>query len=397
MYSGSADSFAIGDDYTGTISPASESDFVAFAANGGETITIVASTILTGLPDSTLRLLDTDGMTELAFNDDFGSLASRVQFTLPPVAGSYFLEVESFANRSSGTYTLQLREAVITTSAGGRPYIIGGVGVVFEPCSISLDDPNAEPVTGTVSEPSAGIASVQLVAEFNLSATIDAFVPGDPSVGFSVARANTNFLGVGVIEGTTTLSEEAGDICEQVIQIGSLDPSGGITRPSGRGSRTRVPRPTPDTDGVRCVETGDPSNPDFMGIPFTPFTTDEVEIDVAPSTATTPFVCCEFIDSNGVISPPFCEEVSVVCDVDGNSRVDREDIRAIFGARGTQVPGPDPRDANGDGLITVNDGRECVLACTHRNCSSGPNPRLRGAERRAQRRAAARLRRSSAE
>ncbi|MCK4622077.1 MAG: Ig-like domain-containing protein [Desulfuromonadales bacterium] len=58
-----------------------------------------------------------------------------------------------------------------------------------------------------------------------------------------------------------------------------------------------------------------------------------------------------------------------VCDVDGNGAIDRNDINAIFMARNTPASGPDdPRDADQDGTITVNDGRICVLQCTLLRC-----------------------------
>ncbi len=59
----------------------------------------------------------------------------------------------------------------------------------------------------------------------------------------------------------------------------------------------------------------------------------------------------------------------VVCDLDGDGDVDRNDVQVIFDSRGEQASGPnDPRDVNGDGIISVNDGRECVLECTLPNC-----------------------------
>ncbi len=65
-----------------------------------------------------------------------------------------------------------------------------------------------------------------------------------------------------------------------------------------------------------------------------------------------------------VVAPP------LACDVDGDQDVDRDDIMLIFAARGQPADGPDdPRDANGDGIITVNDGRECVLQCTNPACA----------------------------
>ncbi|MGH0037373.1 MAG: hypothetical protein ACQGVK_20290 [Myxococcota bacterium] len=63
-----------------------------------------------------------------------------------------------------------------------------------------------------------------------------------------------------------------------------------------------------------------------------------------------------------------------LCDVDGDADVDRNDVDAIFAARGEPASGPDdPRDSNGDGLITVNDGRICVLECSRPDCEP-PEP-----------------------
>jgi hypothetical protein len=51
-------------------------------------------------------------------------------------------------------------------------------------------------------------------------------------------------------------------------------------------------------------------------------------------------------------------------------RIDVDDINAIFAARNQPASGPsDPRDADGDGTITVLDGSQCRLLCTHPRCA----------------------------
>ena len=51
--------------------------------------------------------------------------------------------------------------------------------------------------------------------------------------------------------------------------------------------------------------------------------------------------------------------------------VDRDDINAIFAAIGQRAVGiADPRDANRDGLISINDVRKCVLSCARANCAA---------------------------
>jgi hypothetical protein len=58
------------------------------------------------------------------------------------------------------------------------------------------------------------------------------------------------------------------------------------------------------------------------------------------------------------------------CDVDADGDIDANDVGQIFAARNTPSSGPDdPRDANGDGLITINDGRYCTLQCTLPRCA----------------------------
>ncbi len=49
-----------------------------------------------------------------------------------------------------------------------------------------------------------------------------------------------------------------------------------------------------------------------------------------------------------------------VCDMDADGDVDRSDIRAISRARGQVVTPGDPGDANGDGMITRRDVKECA-------------------------------------
>lgn len=58
------------------------------------------------------------------------------------------------------------------------------------------------------------------------------------------------------------------------------------------------------------------------------------------------------------------------CDVDNNDQVDINDIRAISARRNQTVPPADPiYDIDGDGVVTVNDARQCVLECTNSRCA----------------------------
>jgi hypothetical protein len=65
---------------------------------------------------------------------------------------------------------------------------------------------------------------------------------------------------------------------------------------------------------------------------------------------------------------------AATCDVDDDGDIDINDIRAIFQARGSLASGPDdPRDADGDGFITVLDARKCVLQCDLERCQQPPD------------------------
>lgn len=60
---------------------------------------------------------------------------------------------------------------------------------------------------------------------------------------------------------------------------------------------------------------------------------------------------------------------AAVCDVDADGDIDRLDLGLIISVRDTPASGPDdPRDADGDGTITVNDARSCVRQCNLPKC-----------------------------
>ncbi len=57
-------------------------------------------------------------------------------------------------------------------------------------------------------------------------------------------------------------------------------------------------------------------------------------------------------------------------DLDGDGDVDRDDLDIILAALNEPATGPDdPRDLDGDGMITVRDARKLVLLCTRPRCA----------------------------
>lgn len=57
------------------------------------------------------------------------------------------------------------------------------------------------------------------------------------------------------------------------------------------------------------------------------------------------------------------------CDIDRDGDVDSGDLAVIRAGIGQAPAGGDPRDANGDGKITINDVRYCTLRCTRASCA----------------------------
>ena len=63
------------------------------------------------------------------------------------------------------------------------------------------------------------------------------------------------------------------------------------------------------------------------------------------------------------------------CDVDVNGAIDQKDINLIMAAKGASASGStDPRDADGDGKITVLDARKCTLQCSRPKCAINTAP-----------------------
>jgi V8-like Glu-specific endopeptidase len=90
----------------GNIESAGDSDWFQFEASAGAQVTL--ETQLGSIGDTTLRLYASDGVTQLAFDDDGGpGLASLINYTIPS-AGVYYASVREFGDDGSGTYSLSL-------------------------------------------------------------------------------------------------------------------------------------------------------------------------------------------------------------------------------------------------------------------------------------------------
>ncbi|MEZ5443910.1 MAG: proprotein convertase P-domain-containing protein [Lysobacterales bacterium] len=99
----------------GTIKPNGDQDFYSFTAQAGDLIyaAVTTASSANASSDSQLRILDTDGVTELEFDDDngaFGSLSSSIAGLAIPASGTYFVRVNHFsATTQLLPYRLYLR------------------------------------------------------------------------------------------------------------------------------------------------------------------------------------------------------------------------------------------------------------------------------------------------
>jgi hypothetical protein len=84
------------------ICPAGDVDYYAFSGSAGDTISVdIDAQAIGSSLDSYLHLYDTDGVTQLTYNDDDGGLDSYLEYTLP-ADGTYYLKVRDYSHPNEG-------------------------------------------------------------------------------------------------------------------------------------------------------------------------------------------------------------------------------------------------------------------------------------------------------
>ena len=121
----------IGDDLDGRLEFGNDEDWFAFEGVAGATYQI--ETMLDSLPDSVLRIYDSNGQTMVAYNDDGGEdLASKIKYS-PLRSGTYYIQVTAYQEKLGGSYQLALTESA-------PPPGIRFLGSVLEVVGDSGDD-----------------------------------------------------------------------------------------------------------------------------------------------------------------------------------------------------------------------------------------------------------------
>jgi hypothetical protein len=169
----------------GNIDVSMDRDWFAFDAVGGRQYTL--KTALLSLADSALTLFAPDGVTQLAFNDDSGGLASRIDWTAP-ADGKYFVEVRAIG-LLTGSYFLDTEGPALT------------LGIADS--SIS-ENPGTSQATVKRNSATTGALTVNLASSDPSQATVPANVTiptGSSSATFTITAVNDT-----VLDGTQTVA-----------------------------------------------------------------------------------------------------------------------------------------------------------------------------------------------
>ncbi|UCC83625.1 MAG: DVUA0089 family protein [Gemmatimonadota bacterium] len=160
-----ADAVSLGDQATGTIDPAGDWDWFVFSATAGQMIEIDVDAEEVGSDlDSYMYLYDTDGTTELAYNDDWGGwYDSHIEYTFT-AAGNYYIALREYSDPDAGgptyTYAINFTEVLpgvgdpVTEFASGFVCVFGLVaaddGTIYaaDPCASEVREVATD---GTVS------------------------------------------------------------------------------------------------------------------------------------------------------------------------------------------------------------------------------------------------------
>lgn len=103
--------FAIGTTQERTLWPIGDEDYIAVDLTADTDYEFSADRLCPTC-DTKINLYDTDGTSELGYNDDYTSgLASAIQYT-PTVTGTYYVRVYPFNPKGVASYTLGARELV---------------------------------------------------------------------------------------------------------------------------------------------------------------------------------------------------------------------------------------------------------------------------------------------
>jgi len=135
--SGTTATINVGGTFSSALDPAGDRDWIAVDLNGGSVYEIsMQGSGSNALSDPLLRIIDNVGR-EVAFNDDFDGLDSRIETFSPVSSGRFFISAGSFADFGSGDYTV-----AIDLVGGGGVGDVPGDSTTTESISVGGDVAN---------------------------------------------------------------------------------------------------------------------------------------------------------------------------------------------------------------------------------------------------------------
>lgn len=136
-----ADSVGLGDQASGTVNPAGDVDVWFVDLTAGQFLSVDVDATEAGSPlDPVIALFAPDGVTQIATNDDFDGLDSRISHFIP-TSGRYFVAIRGFGNQGGAAGTYAINFGLVTCAAVGTeeepndapetatPIAIGATGV----------------------------------------------------------------------------------------------------------------------------------------------------------------------------------------------------------------------------------------------------------------------------
>ncbi|WP_404364442.1 hypothetical protein [Marinobacter sp.] len=306
-------------------------------------------------------------------------------------------------------YGIAAGNGKVYKASAGSPYLI------YDPNS-GAGEPDGDPVTGTFSTPAVFASSslgigvdgngdvVQgntIIRKYDGDTDTLIWATSNPSgTGATrgiIADSNNNIWAVNLSANNVTKFRGTDGQFLNTVPVGNgpytySDATGigfQIANPTGTFIRV-VDSGTPDTDWDQIRWNTEPQGSIPVGASIT------VEARSANTVADLSFevytpvsngvagigLMGQFIQLRAVLMPntdqdsPILSDIivssvsgQVMCDLDGDGDVDRDDIGIISSARNTPAAVGDPRDIDGNGVIDVNDARQCSVQCTRSRCA----------------------------
>ena len=313
----------------GSIAPG-DVDYYAFDLAAGQLLTLAVVTDDEGaLSDPVLGLFDPTGVL-VAIDDDSGpGFLPALRLTVPQ-AGTWKVSVTGFGD---------------TTFAGASHDESFDYRLVISaaPPSSTEPSPDHNGSFATADALPVGGGSIDAVAPGGVTVVTGSIAPGDVDYWSVPVEAGRKFT-------AALYDADGGALADPVLRVlSAADTTLRTDDDDGPGFLSEVASlPAPGTASALTVAVSGFGDANFTGASHSTTLDYQLVVALAPS-------------------------AGLVCDVNGDQFVDRADIDAIFAARGLPANGSnDKRDADGDGQITVLDGRFCATKCSSANCALKP-------------------------